>query len=113
MSDTIAFHYLKSSAFRVVHADGAVSGITPNGNLHLALFSERAAIPQRVVNMLRADGSLGDEIPEEGFSRGGIVRELEVDAFFSLATAKLLRDLLNKQIAIFEAEAAAHAAAKK
>ena len=94
----VAFHYLKSTQFRVVHTDGAVGGITPSGYLHLALFSERAAIPQRVVQEVSSDGKLGAEIPDEGFSRGGIVRELEVDAVFSIETAKMVRDFLSTQI---------------
>ncbi len=97
----ITFHYLKSSQFRVVHTDGVIGGITPSGDLHIAFFSQRTAIPQRVVMRTTPDG-LGAEIPEEGFSRGGIVRELEVDAVLSLATAKLVRDFMSTHISNLE-----------
>lgn len=96
--EKIAFHYLKSTQFRVVHVDGVIGSVTPGGNLHVAMFSERPAIPQRVVHSITPDGVLGETIPEEGFDRGGFVRELEVDAMFSLRTAKLVRDFLSNQI---------------
>ncbi len=103
ITDKIAFHYLKSTLFRVIHTDGVVGGVTPSGDLHIALFSQRAAIPQRVVMRTTSGGGLGEEIEEDGFSRGGIVRELEVDAVLSLSTAKIVRDFLSKQIAQLEA----------
>lgn len=42
----IRFNYIKSAQFRVIHADGAIGGVTPNGFIHMALFNERAAIPR-------------------------------------------------------------------
>ena len=44
--DALRFFYIKAYNFRVVHVDGVIGGITPKGLLHLAVFSERAAIPQ-------------------------------------------------------------------
>src|SRR5215208_5060442 len=102
--EKIAFHYIKSMQFRVVHVDGAIGGLTPSGNIHVALFSQRPAIPQRVVVRVTPDGTAGEEIAEEGFSRGGIVRELEVDAMFSISKAKSVRDFLTDQINKFEKE---------
>src|SRR3989442_6878794 len=45
----VTFHYIKSSQFRVVHADGIIGGVTPRGLIHIAVFSERPAIPQVIV----------------------------------------------------------------
>lgn len=75
----INFDYLKSHFFHTIHVDGAIGGPTPSGLLHVALYSERTAIPQRIVQQVNSDGSLGDAIPEMTVSRGGVVRELEAD----------------------------------
>lgn len=53
----VAFDYIKSNFFRVVHADGVTGGGTPNGSIHLAFFSERGPIPQREVRSINADGT--------------------------------------------------------
>jgi hypothetical protein len=91
--DTVALEYIKSQFFRVIHVDGAIGGPTPTGHIHLALFSERPAIPRRVVVPI-ANGSLGDPIPAETVVRDGMVREMDVDIMMSLSTAEQLGNLL-------------------
>jgi hypothetical protein len=76
---TVAFEYIKSQLFRVVHADGAVGGVTPSGNLHIAFFSERPAIPRMLVHQRNPDGTLGDLLPEQTVVRPGIIREMDFD----------------------------------
>lgn len=98
-----AFDYIKAQLFRVVHADGVIGGLTPSGNLHVAFFSERPAIPRRLVYELNAAGQLGSELKDEKVSRDSIVRELDVDIHISLSVARALRDWLTQRIA--EAEA--------
>lgn len=88
----VAFHYLKSTQFRVVHGDGIVGGVTPGNDLHFSVFSERAAIPQMVVVGLNDDGTLGAEISRVG--RKGVVREVEVDVIMDLRAAIGFRDWL-------------------
>jgi hypothetical protein len=99
----VAFHYLKSNLFRVVHADGFVGGITPRGLIHFVTYSERAAIPQIVINEVDAQtgGVVGKEIQQIG--REGIVREMEVDTMIDLATARSLRDWLTTRVDELEA----------
>jgi hypothetical protein len=65
----IAFEYIKSNLFRVIHADGAIGGVTPSGNLHLAFFSERPAIPRMIVHKRDPSGTLGPPIPEKTITR--------------------------------------------
>ncbi len=92
----ITFHYLKSTQYRVVHIDGAIGGVTPSGFIHFSMYNERSAIPREQVFSVDKDGVLGNV--EQTVSREGIVREMEVDAIMSLATAKSLRDWLTDQI---------------
>jgi hypothetical protein len=96
---TVHFNYLKSPFFRVIHVDGGIGGPTPGGRaIHLALFSERPAIPTQVVNEIAEDGTLGSEIPGATQGKGGIVRELEVDAIMDLTTARILYRWLGEAI---------------
>ena len=93
---SVRFHYLKSSQFRVILAEGAIGGITPNGMVHMALFNERAAIPREMVHSVNADGTLGTETAREG--KEGVVREMEVDVMLSPTSARLLHTWLGEQI---------------
>lgn len=95
-SQTIKFHYIKSPHFRVIHVDGAIGGITPAKNIHISLYSERAAIPQIITQKLNPDGSLGDKVSESG--KEGMVREMDVDVIVSLSAARSLRDWLDQTI---------------
>ncbi|RVD54543.1 MULTISPECIES: hypothetical protein [unclassified Mesorhizobium] len=96
--DRVAFDYIKSQFFRVIRADGAIGAITPNGHIHFALYSERAAIPRRIVQELDAAGHLGTLIDSETETRGSIVREMDVDVFLTLESAISLRDWLTQRI---------------
>lgn len=96
---TAKFEYVKGSLFRVVHSDGAFGGLTPNGNLHISIYSERFAIPQFITQRV-VDGRVGEETSREG--KDWIIRELEVDIVMSLATANSLLAWLEDKIALLE-----------
>lgn len=102
MSDThkphVAFDYIKSASFRVVHVDGAIGSPTPNGHLHVAVYSERPAIPRRIVHVITPDGKLGPDLPDLADTRGSIVREVETSMIMNIDVAKALRDWLSQQI---------------
>ncbi len=84
----VNFDYIKGQQFRVIRADGAVGGVTPNGHIHFALFSERRAIPRQSVHPINDDGTLGEELSERRVSRGGFVREMDVDVFVTVDVAE-------------------------
>lgn len=92
----VAFDYIKSNFFRVIRADGAIGGPTSNGHLHIAFYSERAAIPRRVIHELNDDGTLGQM--REVQSRGAFVREMDVDLFLTYKVAQSLHQWLGEQI---------------
>lgn len=94
--NTITFHYLKSSGYKVVHVDGAISGRTPQGLIHLSTFSERPSIPRETTHKINSDGTLNKE--HEAVTRGGIVREMDVDLMMNLQVAKDIHQLLGKNI---------------
>jgi hypothetical protein len=99
--NAVKFHLVKGNFFRVIHADGAIGGITPAREIFLSLFSERGAIPQLIEQSINADGSLGDEIKR--FGKDGIVREIEVGVMLNAQTAKRIAEWLAKQAEILEA----------
>jgi hypothetical protein len=98
----ISFDFIKSNLFRVIHADGAWGGITPQGKIDLSIYSERVAIPQKVVHAVNPDGSLGGEIRTERVTRDAIVRELEVEIIMDVSTAQALCAWLQQKISDFE-----------
>lgn len=99
---SVAFDYIKNHNFRTIRADGAIGGITPNGTIHFALYSERPPIPKRLVYEVNKDGELGSVIPSETVSRDAVVREMEVDVFLDISVARSLSQWLSKNIEDWE-----------
>lgn len=97
-SQTVTFDFIKSPQFRSIHVDGAIGGITPNGHIHISLYNERPAIPRQIIQEITPDGQLGDEVVERRVSRGGVVREMDVDAYMTVETADSLRNWLTTKI---------------
>lgn len=76
--------YQKSNFFRVIHADGMYGGATPRGDVHMAVFSERSALPTASHFDVVAGKAQPEVITE---TRSGVVRELEADIVMSLPVA--------------------------
>lgn len=96
--EVVVFEYIKSNFFRVIHSDGAIGGITPEGNIHLAFFSDRPAIPKMQIHKKNADGTLGEMLPEHTIARPGIIREMDIDIVISPDAVQALIGWLNNQI---------------
>jgi hypothetical protein len=97
----VTFHYIKSNYFRVIHADGAMGGLTPRGELFFSIFNERSPLPDVTVQAVEK-GQLGKEIIEQRKVSDGIVRELEVGILMDSNVAKSLVSWLNERIRIAE-----------
>lgn len=95
----IAIDYIKSNAFRVVHADGAVGGLNPRGNLHISFYNERMPIPQQVTHSVEGR-ALKEEIGR--VQRDAVVREVEVDVHMTVGNAKSLVTWLQGKIDEYE-----------
>jgi hypothetical protein len=92
----VVFHYIKSTFFRVAHADGVIGGITPRGPIHISFYSERPAIPQSTEQAILETGALGEITAQTG--REGIVREMDIDIIITRQVAADLRDWLAQRI---------------
>ncbi len=102
LPESINFDYLKSSQFRVVHADGAFFALTTQGGLTISFFAERQPIPRRVTHKVNKDGSLGEEIAEQRVVRDAIIRDTEVAVTMNAETAKRVRDKLDEILKLLD-----------
>jgi hypothetical protein len=98
----VKFDYIKSNSFRVVHADGAWGGVTPSQNIFMALYSQRAPIPQQTSHEVLTGGQLGSEIRDQRVARDAIIREVEVGVQMDLGVARALVDWLHEKIEVLE-----------
>ena len=96
-SPRVNFDYIKGQQFRVIHADGAIGGLTPNGHIHMSLYSERPPIPRRMVFTI--EGSrLGNELLAERVVRDAIVREVDIDVIMTVDVAESLVTWLTEKV---------------
>jgi hypothetical protein len=96
LPSSVKFHYVKSNLFRVIHTEGVVGGLTPNREIFVALFNQRAALPKIIEFALTPEGQLGNEITREG--KEGIVREMEIGISLSEAGAQELATFLLQHV---------------
>jgi len=106
--DDVKFTYIKSNQFRVIHVDGAAGGINPDGNLTIALWNQRPAIPREIWHKSEAGGKLGPEITSRRQTAGGVVREVETSLTLDIRTAVSLFIWLRDRIKEAEALGIVH-----
>jgi hypothetical protein len=92
----VKFYFIKSNFFRVVHADGAIGGLTPSRQIFISVYNERAAIPKIIEMNISPDGHLGEEISREG--KEGLVREMEMGIILNGHAAELLAETLLESV---------------
>lgn len=103
--DELAFDYIKSADFKTIWADGAIGGITPSGNIHVALYSERFAIPKREIFKVDWDsGELNEQNHDKTESRNAIVREMSCDLVLQPKVAKALAEWIFEYLHDLDAE---------
>jgi hypothetical protein len=97
----LQFEFIKSNFYRVVKADGIFGGLSPNGSLHLGVYSERMPYPQKMFHKVEA-GNMGPEDTAKRVGRKGILREMEVGISMDVAQAIVLRNWLDDKIKQYE-----------
>jgi hypothetical protein len=83
----LPIHFVKSTSFRVIHANGAWFGSDVEGNIHMTFFNERTPIPQMVMLKVDAKGLVIAEDETKRVAKAGWIREMEADIIFSRAAA--------------------------
>lgn len=94
----IRFHYQKANLFRVIHADGAWGGLTPDLQVFFSLFNTRPPIPQVLGFDIQAGGMQLEERPEMTVSKDGLLREVEVGVVMSPENVQALIDFLKGRL---------------
>jgi len=92
----IIFRYEKSLLCRVIHVDGAWGGLTPRGDVYMALYSEHQPTPDQTVYRQNPDGVTASEVSTDSIE--GVIREIDVEAILTYQGAIALRDWLNDRI---------------
>ena len=101
----LPIHFVKSTCFRVIHANGVWYGGDNQGNLHMTFFNERNPIPKTMVVNLDERGAVISEDLSKRDSKQGIVREVEVDIVLSMQVAIELYQTLGENIKAIQAMA--------
>jgi hypothetical protein len=109
--DRLVIRYIKSNFFRVMYADGAIAGVTPNGGVHIEFYNTRPALPDRATHAI-VDGLMTDEIESERISSGGLVREVEGQFVMSAEVAEAVIGILQSQVEVLKKVKQARSEAK-
>jgi hypothetical protein len=103
MPSSLEFDYVKSNFFRVIRVNGAFGGIGPDGNLFMAVFSERPPLPDVTFQAVDSTGKVGAELMEQRkVTSKGIVRELEAGLSMDVNTARAIIQWLTERVGIAE-----------
>ena len=94
----VNYYFIKSNSFRTVFCDGVFGGMRPDGNLHLTIYSERPAIPQKIVVSINSDGEVIQENKDLREGKEGIVCDVETNLVFDIDTAIELHHWLQDQL---------------
>lgn len=97
MPRTIEARFRRTALTRVAKVDGAWGGLTPAGEILMALYSERLSLPEsisyRVVEPDQIVQQSGD------VQAPAIVRDVEIEAIMSISVAESLLSWLTEKIA--------------
>ena len=92
----LEFHFVRSSAFRVICADGAWFAPDATGTIHITFFNEHGPVPDKVVVNVDEQGTFIDEA--ERVTKAGVIRELEVDVVMSFIHAAQFHTTLGQNL---------------
>lgn len=97
----VTFHFTDSPFSRVILVDGIWGGITHNGGVHMAVFSQHHPIPESVTHEVDPSGMIGREKARAKVE--GLVRTIEAHLILTKDTAVSIRDWLDDRIKLIEA----------
>jgi hypothetical protein len=96
-----AFDYIKTNTFRSFHADGVWGRLNGQLDIVMAFYSERPAIPQRVVHSIEGE-RIGQEIESERVVRDAHIRDVEIAVSMNAEVAKSFHEWLGEKIEAVE-----------
>lgn len=93
--------YIKSTVSPVLHADGVFGGLTPQGLLYIAFFSEHPKLPDTVQYALDAAAKTLRPVTQPD-QEVGWVREVRGEIIMGLDVARSFRNWLDDKIKLIE-----------
>lgn len=95
----IKFYYQKSTFHQEIKADGAIGGVAPTGDkIAMSVYTERAPIPQVVVQEVGEDGVLGSEILDQRESKVGVIRSVQATIHMDVPQARAIYEWIGRQL---------------
>jgi hypothetical protein len=102
----LQFHYIKGPTYREIAAHGVIGGVTPQGKVWMALYTERGPLPRMVEYHVPPAGEgvtsiQFDElakVPDFIDSRQGVIRHVEVSTYMDIDFAERFHQWLGTQI---------------
>ncbi len=94
----ITFEYVRSPGYRIVAANGAAGGLTPQGDLLISFFVESAAFPEESTHQVGPDGKLGAEEGQAQSETPRVERHLQVGVLLSRPQAAALADWIQARL---------------
>jgi hypothetical protein len=99
----ITFQQVRTSDFRIVHADGAWGAISSAGNIILTFYNERPIVPDSVKYHFDANSNFvpAPENFKPEFDRL-VLRQFEVETVMTYESAKVIHEVLGNFIGMYE-----------
>jgi len=94
------FKYVIPDHLQDCYVNGAWGGVTPRGEIHMHVYSERHPIPLEITYNVKKNGSLGKS--RDIVTGGNAVRLVQSSMVFDLKTAVAIRDWLDSMINVLE-----------
>lgn len=92
----IEFNFQYDPAYRIIPTNGVWGGLTPRGDIKLDFFVESTATPERIINAINNDGSLGEEI--ERSPNRKLVRHVQVGILMSITEAESIVNFISAKL---------------
>lgn len=93
---TIDARFRRTALTRVAHIDGAWGGLTPSGDILMALYSERVSLPETTSYEVLSSGRAVQR-PNEP-AEMALLRDIELEAVMSVEVAQALVEWLTVKI---------------
>lgn len=94
----VTFEFARSADYRVVAANGAWGGVTPQGDFFLDFFVDHWRIPDEISNLIDTNGLLGREVERKPSAALVATRTRQVGVVLTLDQAENLARFIQTRI---------------
>ena len=95
----VNFIYKYSDDYNPIYANGAIGGLTPQGEIVANFYFERLPLPKVVEQRVNPEGKLGEVVSTDPAEHQfNIIRFIEQGVIFNLKSAKEFNTWLSKKV---------------